>query len=152
MPSRPDPQMLPSHHHRGSQVPRTQLPSASLSLQTAGARSHKPKPSRLPLPLGHRRWGCSVAQSCLTLWDPKAAACRASLSFTISQSLLKLMSLSWWCHPTISSSVVPFSSRGGDEEANEGEVSCPRKSQIWDLTSELEFSTHMAVILKGHSD
>ena len=44
----------------------------------------------------------------------KSAACKASLSFTISQSLLKLMStaktLSHWCHPTTSSSAVPFSS------------------------------------------
>ena len=29
---------------------------------------------------------------------------------THSLSLLKLCPLSWWCHPTISSSVVPFSS------------------------------------------
>ena len=29
---------------------------------------------------------------------------------TNSQSLLKLSPLSWWCHPIISSSVVPFSS------------------------------------------
>ena len=35
----------------------------------------------------------SVAQSCLTLCDPMTAACQASLSFTISQSLLKLMSI-----------------------------------------------------------
>ena len=35
-------------------------------------------------------------------------ACQASLSFTISQSLLKLMN--WWCHSTIPSSVIPFSS------------------------------------------
>ena len=40
---------------------------------------------------------------------PWTAACQASLSFTISWSLLKLSPLSWWCHPTISSSVVPFS-------------------------------------------
>ena len=38
------------------------------------------------------------------------AAHQTPLSFTISQSLLKLMSLSWLCHPTISSSVNPFSS------------------------------------------
>ena len=31
-------------------------------------------------------------------------------SFTISQSLLKFMSTSRWCHPTISSSAAPFSS------------------------------------------
>ena len=38
------------------------------------------------------------------------AATQASLSITNSQSLPKLMSLSRWCHPTISSSVVTFSS------------------------------------------
>ena len=32
------------------------------------------------------------------------------MSFTVSQSLLKLCPLSQWCHPTISSSVIPFSS------------------------------------------
>ena len=41
---------------------------------------------------------------------PWTAAHQASLSFTISRSLLKLMSTESWCHPTISSSVVPFSS------------------------------------------
>ena len=34
----------------------------------------------------------------------------ASLSFTISWSLFRFMSISQWCHPTISSSVAPFSS------------------------------------------
>ena len=51
----------------------------------------------------------SVAQSCwlfATLWS---AACQASLSFTISQSLLRIMSLSWWCYRTISSSATLFS-------------------------------------------
>ena len=41
---------------------------------------------------------------------PWIAACQASLSITNSQSLLKLMSIESWCHPTISSSVIPFSS------------------------------------------
>ena len=52
---------------------------------------------------------CSVAQSCLTLCDPMEAACQASLSFTISQSLLKLMSIELvrpsnhliLCHPLL---------------------------------------------------
>ena len=35
----------------------------------------------------------SAAQSCLTLCDPMTAACQVSLSFTISRSLLKLMSI-----------------------------------------------------------
>ena len=41
---------------------------------------------------------------------PWTAAHQASLSFTTSQSLCKLMFLSWWWHPTISSPVIPFSS------------------------------------------
>ena len=41
---------------------------------------------------------------------PWTAAHQASLSFTVSWSLLNSYPLSRWCHPTISSSVVPFSS------------------------------------------
>ena len=41
---------------------------------------------------------------------PWTAACQASLSITNPQSLLYSCPLSRWCHPTISSSVVPFSS------------------------------------------
>ena len=43
---------------------------------------------------------------------PWIAVRQASLSITNSWSLLKLICpSSWWCHPAISSSVVPFSSR-----------------------------------------
>ena len=50
----------------------------------------------------------SRAQLFVTQWT---VAHQASLSFTISRSFLKLMSTEFqWCHPTISSSVVPFSS------------------------------------------
>ena len=49
----------------------------------------------------------SRVQRFVTLWT---AARQASLSITSSRSLLKLMSLSRWCHSTISCSVVPFSS------------------------------------------
>jgi len=41
---------------------------------------------------------------------PWTAARQASLSFTVSQNLLKLTSIESRCHPTILSSVVPFSS------------------------------------------
>ena len=53
----------------------------------------------------------SSVQSLSQIWlfaTPWTAALQASLSITNSWSLLKLMS--GWCHPTISSSVVPFSS------------------------------------------
>ena len=41
---------------------------------------------------------------------PWTAARKATLSITNSWSSLKLMSIELWCHPAISSSVVPFSS------------------------------------------
>ena len=40
---------------------------------------------------------------------PWTVACQISLSFTISQSLLKHRPLSWCCHPTILFFVTPFS-------------------------------------------
>ena len=52
----------------------------------------------------------SVTQSCPTLCDTWTAACEASLFKTNSWSLSNLCPSSRWCHSTISSSVVPFSS------------------------------------------
>ena len=46
----------------------------------------------------------SVTQSCLTLWDPMD--CPSSAPGACWNSCPS----SWWCHPTILSSVVPFSS------------------------------------------
>ena len=54
-----------------------------------------------------------VVQLLSRIWlfsTPWTAACQTSLSVTISGSLSNSCPLSWWCHPTISSSVVPFSS------------------------------------------
>ena len=57
------------------------------------------------------KWSEMKSLSCVQLFaTPWTTARQASLSFSISQSLLKLMLLSRWCHPTISSSVAPFSS------------------------------------------
>ena len=49
----------------------------------------------------------SRVQLFATAWT---AARQDSLSITNSQSLPNSCPLSWWCHATISSSVVPFSS------------------------------------------
>ena len=49
----------------------------------------------------------SPVQLFVTWWT---AAHQASLFFTISQSCSNSCPLSRWCHPTISSSVIPFSS------------------------------------------
>ena len=49
--------------------------------------------------------------SCVRLFaTPWIAARQASLSITNSRSSLRLTSMSQWCHPANSSSVVPFSS------------------------------------------
>ena len=50
----------------------------------------------------------SVAQLCLTLWNPWIAARQASLSNTNSQSSPWLNLSGQWCHPVIPSSVIPF--------------------------------------------
>ena len=44
-----------------------------------------------------------------SLWSHGLQHCQASLSIANYQSLLNSCPLSQWCHPTISSSVVPFS-------------------------------------------
>ena len=53
---------------------------------------------------------CSVAHLVWLFANPWNTALQASLSLTIFWSLLKLMSTEWRCHPTILSSIVPFSS------------------------------------------
>ena len=53
---------------------------------------------------------CSATQLCPTFVTPWTAACQASLSISSPRDCSNSCSLSWWCHPTISSSVVPFSS------------------------------------------
>ena len=62
----------------------------------------------------HQNKTISSVQLLSHVWlfaTPWTAAGQASLSITSSRNLLKLIScpLSQWCHPTISSSVVPFS-------------------------------------------
>ena len=52
-----------------------------------------------------------ILQSLSCVWlfvTPWNEACQDSLIFTISQVCSKSCPLSWWCHPTISPSVIPF--------------------------------------------
>ena len=71
-------------------------------------------------------WCSSVAPSCLTLCDPMDCSSQASLSFTIPQSLLKLMSIESvmssshliLCHPLLLlPSIFPSISFGSNELA-----------------------------------
>ena len=53
-----------------------------------------------------------VAQLCPTPWDPMDCVwhARTPCPSPISRAYSNSCPSSWWCHPTISSSVVPFSS------------------------------------------
>ena len=70
-------------------------------------------PSKVVFNWGRRTTKGVVVQSLGHVWlfvTPWTAAYQASLSFTISRNLLNSCPLSQWYHPTISSSVIPFSS------------------------------------------
>ena len=54
--------------------------------------------------------GHSVAQSCPTLCDPMNRSTPGLLSIPAPGVYSNSCPSSWWCHPAISSSVVPFSS------------------------------------------
>ena len=61
----------------------------------------------------HQRNPCfcwSVTQSCLTLWPHRLQHARLSCPSPPPRVCLNSCPLSWWCHPTISSSAIPFSS------------------------------------------
>ena len=53
----------------------------------------------------------SVAQSCLTLWTHGLQHTRLPCPSPNSRAYSSSRPLSQWCYPTVSSSVVPFSSR-----------------------------------------
>ena len=59
------------------------------------------------LPRSSVQFSCSVVSDSATPWT---AARQATQSITDSWNLLKLISLNRWCHLTISSYVIPFSS------------------------------------------
>ena len=72
----------------------------------------------------------SSDQSISCVWilaTPWTVVCQASLSITNSQSLLNSCPSSRWCHPTISSSLVPFSSHLQSSSAS---GSFPMKSSV----------------------
>ena len=54
------------------------------------------------------QFSCTIVSNSAT---PGTAACQTSLSITNSRNLLNSCPSSHWCHPTISSSIFPFSSR-----------------------------------------
>ena len=56
-------------------------------------------------------WNCLVAKSCPTLWNPMNCSTPGSPVLQCLPEFAQAhVHLSQWCHPTISSSVAPFSS------------------------------------------
>ena len=55
-------------------------------------------------------WVSQVAQSCWTLFDPMDCSTPGLPVHHQPRACLNACPSSWWCHPTISYSVVPFSS------------------------------------------
>ena len=58
----------------------------------------------------HSLLSCSVAKSCLTLWPRGLQHARLPCPLLSPRVCSNSCPLSRWCHPTISSSVAPFSS------------------------------------------
>ena len=58
----------------------------------------------------HYCYCCSVAKSCLTLQPHRLQHATLSCPSLSPRVCSNSCPLSWWCHPTIPSSVVPFSS------------------------------------------
>ena len=52
----------------------------------------------------------SVTQLCLTLWDPVDCSTRLPCPLPNPGAFSNSCPSSWWCHPAISSSVIPVSS------------------------------------------
>ena len=78
----------------------------------------------------------SVTQSCLTLWSPELQHARLPCPSPTPRACSNSCLLSWWCHPTISSSVIPFShlqSFPASEFSNESAL-CIRWPKHWSFS------------------
>ena len=97
-----------------------------------------------------------VAQSCLMLCDPMDAACQASLSFTVSQSLLKLMSIESvmpsnhliLCHPLLLLPSIFPSIRALSSES----VLCIRWPKYWSFSFSISPSNEYSGLISFRID
>ena len=83
---------------------------------------------------------------------PRTAACQASLSVPNFWSLLKVILLSWWCHPTISSSVIPFFSCLQSFSASASFPIAGRKpilTPCWNCFFDLPFVAFVVIIIQN---
>ena len=97
----------------------------------------------------------SVTQSCLTLCNPRTAACQASLSITNSQSLLKLMSMESvmpsnhliLCHPFLLPLIFPSIRVFSNESAL-----CIRWSKYWSFSFSIRPSNEYSGLISFRMD
>ena len=73
----------------------------------------------------------SFTQSCPTLWPHEPQHIRPPCPTPTPRVQPNLCPLSWWCHPTISSSFVPFSSYPQSFPASNESVLCIRWPKYW---------------------
>ena len=99
---------------------------------------------------------CSVAQLCLTLCDPMDAACQASLSFTISRSLFKLISIESvipsnhlvLCHPLVLLPSIFPSIRSFQNDS----VLCLRWPKYWSFSFSISPSNEYSGLISFSTD
>ena len=98
----------------------------------------------------------SVAQLCLTLWNPWTAACQASLSITNYQSLPKLMSIESvmpsnhliFCHPLLLLPSIFPSNRFFSSES----VLCIRWPKYWSFSFSISPSNEYSGLISFRID
>ena len=101
----------------------------------------------------------SVAQSCLTLCNPMdykhtRLPCPSPTPGAYSNSC----PLCWWCHPTISSSIVPFSSHlqsfpaSGSFPMSWFFTSCAQRPKYWSISFSISPSSEYSGLISFRTD
>ena len=89
---------------------------------------------------------CSVAKSCLTL-QPRGLQHARIPCLSLSPGVCpNSCPLSWWCHPTISSSVTPFSSCPQSFPASESAL-CIRWPKYWSFSFSISLSNEYSGLI-----
>ena len=106
-------------------------------------------------PLIHREKVSSVCQSCLIICDTEPQHTRPPYPSTTWKVPPNSCPLSWWCHLTISSSVVPFSSSLNISQhqglSNESAL-CIRWPKYWSFSFNISLSNEHSGLISFRMD
>ena len=94
----------------------------------------------------------SVQSLSPTLCGPMECSTPGFLSITNSRSLLNSCPSSWWCHPTISSSVIPFSSCLQSFPASGSFPMSIRWSKYWSFSFNISLSNEYSGLISFRID